>query len=215
MTTPRRSTRAGWTADERRQLRALRTPERIQELLDGLAYNKETSGETCRSARRVLRDRTAHCLEGALLAAAARELAGEPPLLLDLVAVRDDDHVLALHRRNGRWGAMAKSNYTGLRFREAIHRTVRELAVTYFEGYFNLDGEKTLRSFSRPFDLRSLDHPRSGGPLDWRTGEEELFGIGEILDARRHEPILSAGDERRLARVTPLMQAAGELGGAK
>ena len=94
--------------------------------------------------------RTAHCLEGALLAAAALRVQGQPPLLLDLEAVRDDDHVLAVFKQHNCWGAIAKSNYSGLRFREPVYRTLRELAMTYFEHYFNLEREKTLRKYSRP-----------------------------------------------------------------
>src|SRR5258708_2505227 len=104
-----------------RALRSLKTPERSQYFLDhNVSYNKETTGETIRSPRRVLRDRTGHCLEGALLAAAALLVNGYPPLLLDLGAVRDDDHVLAVFRHRNHWGAIAKSNYSGLRFREPV-----------------------------------------------------------------------------------------------
>ena len=115
-------------------LRSLKTPESIQLFLDrDVAYNKEPQGETIRSPRRVLRDLTGHCLEGALLAAAALRIQGQSPLLLDLGAVRDDDHVLAIFRRGGHWGAIAKSNYSGLRFREPVYRTTRELVMSYFE----------------------------------------------------------------------------------
>jgi len=127
-------------AAETRILRGLKTPERIQHFLDTeIAYNKEPDGETIRSPRRVLRDRTAHCLEGALLAAAALRMHGAPPLLLDFEAVRDDDHVLAIFKQHNCWGAIAKSNYSGLRFREPVYRTLRELAISYFEHYFNLE----------------------------------------------------------------------------
>jgi len=118
---------------ERAVFRRLTTPEKIQRFLDDLAYNKEHDGETCRSPRRVLRDRTAHCMEGALFAAAALRMLGHPPLLLDFEAVRDDDHVLAIFQLRGHWGALAKSNYSGLRYREPVYRTLRELSMSYFE----------------------------------------------------------------------------------
>src|SRR6185312_3712718 len=122
---------SAFTAAERRVLQQLRTPERIQRFLDAeVAYNHEPGGETLRSPRRVLRDRTAHCMEGALLAAAALRCHGHPPLLLDLEAVRDDDHVLALFRSHGHWGAIGKSNFSGLRFREPVYRTLRELVMS-------------------------------------------------------------------------------------
>src|SRR5262245_40563625 len=130
-------------------LRRVDTPAKIQKFLDcDLDYNKERDGETCRSPRRVLRDRTAQCMEGALFAAAALRVQGFPPLLVDLESVRDDDHVIAVFRQRGHWGAVAKSNYAGLRFRSPVYRTLRELVMSYFEHYYNPAGEKTLRAYS-------------------------------------------------------------------
>src|ERR1700733_14561331 len=138
--------------------RRLDTPERIQRFLDDeVGYNKEEGGPTCRSPRRVLRDRLAHCMEGALFGAAALRVHGFPPLLLDLEAVRDDDHVLAIFRQRGHWGALGKSNYSGLLFREPVYRTLRELAMSYFEHYFNLDRAKTLPKYLRPVNLTRFD----------------------------------------------------------
>ena len=152
--------------------RGLSTPERIQRFLDDkVAYNKETHGPTCRSPRRVLRDRLAHCLEGALFGAAALRAQGWEPLLLDLEAVRDDDHVLAIFRQRGAWGALAKSNYSGLRFREPVYRSLRELAMSYFEHYYNLKGEKTLRGYSKPVNLSRFDG------LNWMTTSEEMWPV--------------------------------------
>ena len=148
----------GFDTGETRVLKALKTPEKIQRFLDiEIGYNKEPDGDTIRSPRRVLRDMVAHCLEGALLAAAALRVQGFPPLLLDLEAVRDDDHVLAVFKQHGHWGAIAKSNYSGLRFREPVYRNLRELAMSYFEHYFNLAQEKTLRNYSRPVNLARFD----------------------------------------------------------
>ncbi len=146
------------SAGEFRLLRSLSTPHKIQKYLDELAYNKERGGETCRSPRRVIRDRTAHCFEGALLAAAALRVQGRPPWILDLESVRDDDHVIAIYRDYECWGAIAKSNYSGLRFREPVYRSLRELVMSYFEDYFNLAGEKTLRAYSRPINLSRFDY---------------------------------------------------------
>src|SRR5947208_17132977 len=146
-----------FVAAERAVFRGLTTPEKIQRFLDRLAYNKEHGGATCRSPRGVLRDRTAHCMEGALFGAAGLRMMGHPPLLLDLEAVRDDDHVLAIFRVRGHWGALAKSNYSGLRYREPVYRTLRELAMSYFEHYYNLRREKTLRNYSRPGTLPRSD----------------------------------------------------------
>jgi hypothetical protein len=165
-------------------LRKLSTPWKIQKYLNELPYNKEHDGETCRSPRRTVRDRTAHCFEAALLAAAALRVHGHPPLILDLESVRDDDHVIAICRINGLWGSMAKSNYAGLGFREPVYRTLRELVMSYFEQYYNLQGEKTLRAFSRPVNLKRFDN------LDWMNAEEDLWEIPEYLTTIGHTPIL-------------------------
>src|ERR1035438_1953757 len=150
--------RDSFTPAELRVFYRLRTPHQIQRFLDeDLAYNKEPDGLTCYSPRLVLRKRMAHCMEGAMFAAAALRMLGHPPLLLDLESVHDDDHVLAVYRSRGHWGAVAKSNYSGLRSREPVYRSLRELVMSYFEHYFNLRREKTLRHYSRPVNLRRFD----------------------------------------------------------
>jgi hypothetical protein len=172
------------TREEQQLLRRLSTPVKVQKYLDDLPYNKEPNGETCRSPRRVIRDQTAHCFEAALFGAAAMRTNGHPPLILDLESVRDDDHVIAIYRGHGCWGAIAKSNYAGLRFREPVYRTLRELVMSYFEGYYNLDGEKTLRAYSRPVNLTRFDS------LEWMTAEEDLWAIPEYLVDIKHTSIL-------------------------
>jgi len=200
----------GFTATELRTLKQLYRPGKIQDFLENdIGYNKEKDGETCRSPRRVLRDRTAHCMEGALFAAAALRVNGYPPLLLDLIAENDDDHVLAVYAVNNHWGAIAKSNYTGLRFREPVYRNIRELVMSYFEDYFNPEGEKTLRAYSRPVSLTRFDR------VGWMTTEEDLFGIGDYLNTLSHFTILTSAAARRLRAVDPLLLRAGELGAAK
>jgi hypothetical protein len=195
-------------AREMRTLRSLKTPERIQRFLDEeVGYNKEVGGETVRSPRRVLRDRLAHCLEGALFGAAGLRVHGFPPLLVDLEAVRDDDHVLAVFRSHDCWGAIAKSNYSGLRFREPVYRTLRELVMSYFEFYFNLKREKTLRGYSpRPVNLARFDR------IHWMTAEEDLWPIVDRLVNVPHVPLLAKGADRRLAVVDQRLFAAGLVG---
>jgi len=196
-----------FTPAERAVFRRLSTPEKVQRFLDNeLAYNKETDGETCRSPRRVLRDRTAHCMEGALFGAAALRMLGHPPLLLDLEAVRDDDHVLALFRLRGHWGAVAKSNYSGLRCREPVYRTLRELAMSYFEHYYNLRKEKTLRRYSRPVNLRRFDS------MGWMTAEEDVWAIPEYLCEIPHRPLLPPRLIPCLGKVDDRLFAAGLVG---
>lgn len=195
----------GFHADETRLLKQLKTPERLQRFLDTeIGYNPD--GGTIRSPRRVLRDRLAHCLEGAVFAAATLRLHGFPPLLLDLESVRDDDHVIAVFKQHGHWGAIAKSNYAGLRFREPVYRCLRELVMSYFEHYFNVSGEKTLRHYSRPVNLARFDR------LHWMTSDEDLWPIHDHLVAIPHLPVLRNGAGRRLARVDDRLFAAGLVG---
>src|ERR1700693_146633 len=163
-----------FTGAERAIFRRLNSPEKIQRFLDHeLSYNKTPDGPRCRPPRLALRDRTAHCMEGALFGAAALRLLGHPPLLLDLEAIRDDDHVLAIFPVRGHWGAVAKSNYAGLRYREPVYRTLRELVMSYFEHYFNPRKEKTLRTYSRPVNLDRFD------ARHWMTAEEDVWFIPE------------------------------------
>jgi hypothetical protein len=188
--------------------RRLTSPAKIQRFLDDLAYNKEPGGPTCRSPRRVLRDRTAHCMEGALFGAAALRMLGHPPLLLDFEAVRDDDHVLAVFRVRGHWGALAKSNYSGLRYREPVYRTLRELAMSYFEHYYNLRKEKTLRRYSRPVNLKRFDR------MGWMTAAEDVWAIPEYLCDIPHTPVLAEPLIPTLGRVDARLFAAGLVGRA-
>ena len=199
--------RDSFNPEERRVFARLRKPELIQRFLDEeLGYNKEKQGPTCYSPRLVLRHQMAHCVEGALFAAAALRAQGFPPLVVDLEAVRDDDHVLAVFRRHGHWGAVAKSNYSGLRFREPVYRTLRELVMSYFEHYFNLAGEKTLRTYSRPVNLARFDL------LGWMTAEEDVWFIPHYLARIPHIPLLSPAMVRHLSRMDARLMAAGKVG---
>src|ERR1700685_2688056 len=154
----------------------MNSPAKIQRFLDEeIGYNTEPHGATCYSPRRVLQTKVAHCMEGALLGAMALRNLGYPPLIVDLEAIHDTDHVLAVYRVEGCWGAVAKSDYSGLRSREPVYRTIRELAVSYFEHYYNLTGEKTLRAYSRPVSLTRFDR------IGWMTTEEEVWEIPNHL----------------------------------
>ena len=198
-----------WTKSERAVFARLKKPEAIQRHLDeALGYNLEPNGPSCYSPRLVLRHGVAHCMEGALLAASALRQLGHPPLLMDLEAVRDDDHVLALFRQDGHWGAIAKSNYSGLRFREPVYRTLRELALSYFEHYFNLKGEKGLRAFAGPVRLTRFDK------IGWETTEEHPWAIPEYLVTVRHHPILTPPMRGRRYYADRRLLEAGRLGAA-
>ena len=182
----------GLTPGEFRVLARLDTPHKIQAFLNALPQNFEPDGDTCLSVREVLAQRRAHCIEGAMLAAAALWVHGEPPLLFDLEAVNDYDHVVALFRRNGCWGAISKTNQFALRYRDPVYRTLRELALSYFHEYANGRGEKTLRRYSRAFDLRSVD------PALWVTNAENCWEVAERLDELQHWPLVSARQVRML-----------------
>jgi hypothetical protein len=204
--------RRGWTAEERRILATLSTPERIQRFLDEeLGYNHEKDGETCRSPRAVLRDRIAHCGEGSIFAAAALRFHGRTPLVIQLRAVRDTDHVLALfaapNGRGGRaWGAVAKSNYAGLRYRSAVYRTVRDLVLSYFEDYYSPSGERTLRTFTRPVDLSRFD------ARGWETTEGNICDVADWIATRRFHPLLTPTLARNLSRVDARLYHSGLVG---
>lgn len=192
-----------WTREEARVLDTLTSPDRIQAFLDGIEYSADP---IYRSPRSVLRDRKAHCFDGALFAAAALERLGHPPMLVDLRAHRDDDHIIAIFRRHGHVGAVAKSNFVGLRFRDPIFRTLRELALSYFPAYYNLDGEKSLREVSVPLDLRRLD------PIRWRTSDDRLGEIATRLDRIRHYPLMTPDLIASLAPIDRRSYEAGMVG---
>src|SRR5262249_8794302 len=157
------------------------------------------------SPRRVLREETSHCFEGAMLAAAALRAIGYPPLVFDLEADRDTDHVVAIYRIDGHWGAIAKSNYTGCRYREPVYRSLQELAMSYFEGYFSLRAERSLRRFSLSVNLRRFDSRQ------WMTTENPLWFIAEYLFDVRHFPLITKAQARRLHRLDQRSFRAGCL----
>lgn len=182
----------GFTGSELRKLRSLKSPHGIQRLLDEMPYHLE---DTAWSPRRVLRENTSHCYEGALFAAAALRMNGYPPLIWDLEAEHDTDHVIAIYRVDGCWGAVAKSNFTGCRFREPVYRSLRELAMSYFNIYHNMRGERTLRTFSRPVHMKRFDH------LNWMTTEKPVWFVAEYLLTIPHTRLLTSAQAKRLHRV--------------
>lgn len=186
-------------------LRRLDTPEKIQHFLYGLKQNFEPDGDSCNSVRVVLERRRAHCIEGAMLAACALWIHGEPPLLLDQQAERDFDHVVALFRRKGCWGAISKTNGIGLRWRDPVYRSLRELSMSYFHEYYNRHDRKTLRTYSRPFDLRRLK------PSQWVTAQDGAWDLIDALEATRHYRLVTRAQQRALARRDPFERVVGNL----
>lgn len=192
------------TSSERRVMVGLTTPRKIEDFLDRLAYSTES---IYRCPLRVLRERVAHCYDGALFGAAALRCLGYPPLILNMPAIlHDDDHLLALFKRDGRWGAVAKSNFVGLRFREPIYVTLHELVMSYFEEFYNVEGKKTLRAYTVPLNLKAFDR------WNWMTSDEALERIGERLDEIRKVPLLTRSMIARLSLVDERSYRAGMLG---
>lgn len=185
----------GLPAREYGVLARLGSPPRIQAFLNAIPANHELGGETVHSVRAVLRHRVAHCIEGALVAACALWVHGEPPLVMHLDCDTSDyPHVVALFRRGRCWGALSKSNGTWLRYREPVYRTLRELAMSYFHEYFDPRGRKTLRSYSGAYDLRRV------APALWVSSADACWDVHDRLAALRHYPLLSAAQARALTR---------------
>ena len=185
-------------------LARLKTPETIQDYITRLPTNFEPAGDTCLSVVETLRQKHAHCIEGAFVAACALWLQGEPPLLMDLQAKGDDDHVVVLFRRGTCWGAISKSNHIWLRWRDPIYRNLRELAMSYFHEYV-MDDKKTLRRYSRPIDLRRFDSKL------WVTNGEHCWDVAGSLDEVRHYPLLSAAQARGLRPRDEMERRAGRM----
>jgi len=191
---------------ELKVLKSLNTPQKIQSFLNDLSFRFEKK-DTYNSPRKILNDHKAHCFDGALLAASALWVNGEKPLLLDLKVAekkRDVDHVIVLFKRDGFWGAISKTNHAVLRYREPVYKSVRELAMSYFHEYFMNNGEKTLRSFSKPFDLSKFG-------TEWLTSEKDLYYIVEALDISPHTQILSNKQIKNLRRADKIEIKTGEI----
>jgi hypothetical protein len=192
-----------WTSRELTLLNKLDAPIKIQNYLNGLVYDAVPG---TRSPRWVIKERKASCFEGALFAAAALRYIGHPPLLVDMRARNDDDHVLAVFRQNEAWGCIAKSNFTVLRFREPVYRSIRELIMSYFDFFFNSIGEKTLREYTAPFNLARFDKD------EWLTTDKDLDYIGDALDRARHIELMTLKMIRDLQFTDPALVKAGLIG---
>ncbi len=192
------------TKAERRILTRLNSPNQIQTFLDELSYSVEG---VYRCPLRVLREQMGHCFDGAIFAALALGRLGHPPFILELLPnEHDDDHLIALYKRDGYWGAVAKSNFVGLRFREPVYRTLRELVLSYFEQYYNVHRDKTLRNYTRPLSLKAFDK------LDWPVKDGPLERIAQQLDRMRKFPIIDETMAKHLSPVDLRSYRAGLLG---
>ena len=197
----------GFTEEEVRVFRQLNTPKKIQDFLNKIPTNFEHDRETVLSPRMVLRENRAHCMEGAMFAAAALRFQGHKPLVVDLTSVKDDDdHVITVFKHKGHWGAISKTNHAVLRYREPIYRSIRELVMSFFHEYFtNGDGKKTLRSYSMPVDLSRFDK------IGWMTAEEDVWYVPEYLFEVQHKPILSRSQIAFLRKADAIEIKAGKI----
>lgn len=198
---------ADWTPAEQRLLRSLSSPAKIQDFVNGLEYRVVGNNRTCHSPRLVLKEGKAQCIEGAMFAAAALRFHGFPPLLVDMESSRKDlDHVLAVFKIDGAWGAISKTNHGVLRYREPIYQSIRELVMSYFHEYFlQTTRAKTLRSFSRPVNLARFDD------RDWETSDQPLWYVADHLLNVPHTTILTRRQISRLRKADPIEAAMTEI----
>ena len=188
-------------------LKKLSSPIKIQDFLDKMPINYEKKGETYMSVKNALKENKAHCFEGALIAAAALSINGQPPFLLDLKANQknDVDHVVALYKKNGRWGAISKTNHASIRFRDPIYKTIRELAVSYFHEYFdNKTGKKTLESYSAPFNLKKCQ-------FDWLSSDDNLNDLVDLIDSVKHFDIYPSKNKKYIRKADKMERKAGSI----
>ncbi|MDB5204779.1 MAG: hypothetical protein JWP09_807 [Candidatus Taylorbacteria bacterium] len=196
----------GLTKSELAILRRLNTPIKIQNFIDDIPTNFELDGETNKSPRRTLRENKAHCLEGALLAALALWINGHKPLIMDMKSTDNDvDHVIAPFKINGYWGCVSKTNHATIRYRDPVYKTIRELAMSYFHEWFmDVDGTKTLRSFSEPYDLRKFKK-------NWITEEKDLWEISELLDSLKHFKVAPEKNIKMVRVADAMERKAGKI----
>jgi hypothetical protein len=189
---------------ERQVLSYLDSPSAIQSFLNSVPYSED---KFYRCPLRVLRDRKGHCFDGALFAAMALRRLGHPARILELVPNdRDDDHIIALFKLHGGWGSVAQSNFSGLRFREPVYRSLRELVMSYFEDHFNAAGEKTLRGYRGPVHLQTFDR------LEWMSSDDGLDSLADGMNRYHIQPLLTAEMEAGLSLADERSINAGLLG---
>ena len=196
----------GLNEKEIKIFRALKTPKKIQDFLNKIPINFEEGGDTCYSPRMVLKNWKAHCMEGAMFAAAALRFHGEEPLVVDMESTEKDfDHVICVFKKNGKWGSIGKTNHAVLRYREPIYRNIRELVMSFFHEYFDDSGKKNLRSYSSPVNLKRFDK------INWVTSEKDVWEIPDYLAKIKHFPILTRSQIAGLRKADKIEIEAGKL----
>jgi hypothetical protein len=193
------------TKEELNILKKLDTPHKIQIFLDNIPRNFEPNGDTCMSPRKVLRENRCHCIEGAMLAYTAFLVQNKEAFLLDLTASsKDFDHVIVIFKEEGHWGAISKSNYAVLRYREPVYKSIRELVMSYFNEYIDKVGNKTLRSYSKPVNLKKIGYK-------WITSEENVWEVPYLLIDTKHYPIINKKQIKKLKKADPIEVVSSEM----
>jgi hypothetical protein len=195
-----------FTKKEKALFKKLNTPAKVQDFINSIPFNFEYDGvDRVKSPVRVLREKSAHCIEGAIFSAYALSLHGFKPKLIYLKTTKNDlEHVVTLFEQDGFLGAISKTNHAVLRYREPVYKNVRELVMSYFHEYFLNDGTKTLRGYSDPLDLSMFED-------GWEVAEEDLWGIDEELDKMKHHEIISKNMAKRLRKADKIERKAGEM----
>jgi len=192
------------TKEEKGIFEKLNTPQKIQDFLETLPINFEEKGETLYSPRSVLKKKKAHCFEGALFAGAVLLYQHKATLLLDLqTTLNDEAHVVALFKQNRKWGAISKTNHASLRYRDPVYKTIRELAMSYFNEYFKDSGQKTLRSYAT-LDLKKIKK-------NWVIDENNLWYVDKMFDTQKHTALITNRDVRNLRKVGKLERKTGKF----
>ncbi len=186
--------------DRGNEVAALDTPAKIQDFLDGFPYRAED--DNC-CPLSVFRDGKAHCFDGGLLAAVCLSRFGYDPAIVQMIPWNDDDHILAIYRSNGRYGALAKSNFVGLRKREPVYRSLHELIMSYFDQFYNVDGDFTLRGYSIPLRLSAFSND------DWLCSDDEAQKVAAHLSKIRQVSILTPKMVSELGKVDELTYRTG------
>ncbi|MEK6873266.1 MAG: hypothetical protein AABW91_00295 [Nanoarchaeota archaeon] len=194
------------TKEEIKLFKSMDTPKKIQDFINSIPINFEEKGDTCYSPRLVLKNNKCHCMEGAILAALILRVNGHQPLLVDLSASKNDfDHMLAVFKKDGKWGAISKTNHSVLRYREPVYNSIRELAMSHFHEYVNDDGKKTLRKFSMPVNLKKFDK------INWMTTEKEVWEIANYMAETKHYNILNKKQIMSLRKADKIELDVGKI----
>ncbi|NUM57360.1 MAG: hypothetical protein HUU56_01945 [Bdellovibrionaceae bacterium] len=164
------------------------TPRKVQKWLKGFSYNKK---DTLRSAFSCYESQEAHCMEAAMLAAAILEHRGYPPLIISFESIDELDHVIFVFKEKTGWGSVGRSRDKGLHGRAPMFRSLRALAMSYFDPYVDKTGKIT------GYQVVHLDETKS----NWRFSVKNVWKTERYLLELPHNKIkFSAKRYQRLRK---------------